>query len=64
MAIAEYYKDKKFYGAARQYYGYVQKDYPGTESAQQARNEYQKIANLPSEPAKKFEWLKFVFPED
>ena len=64
LAIAEYYKDKKYYGAARQYYGYVQKDYPGTESAQQARNEYQKIANLPSEPAKKFEWLKYIFPED
>ena len=64
LAIAEYYRNKKYYGAARQYYGYVQQDYPGTEAALQAKNEQQKIMDLPPEPAKHFEWLKTVFPED
>lgn len=64
LIIAQYYQGKQYYGSARQYYGYVQQDFPGTEAAKQAKEGYSQIASLPAEPAKHFEWLKYVFPED
>ncbi len=64
MVIAQYYENKKYYGSARNYYRYIQQDYPNTEIAGQAQVRGQAIAAFPSEPAKKFEWLKYVFPED
>lgn len=63
MAYAEYYENKKLYGAARFYYQAILKDYPGTAVAEQARAKLDKIADLPAKPPNRFAWLTQPFNE-
>lgn len=64
MVVAQFYDGKKYYGSAREYYRYIQQDYPGTEMAQHAQVRGQEIASFPAQPTDHFSWLKYVFPED
>ena len=64
LAIAQYYDNKKEYGAARIYYQYIIEDYPLTPTAQQARARLDQIRDEPDRPANRFKWLTDRFPED
>lgn len=58
---AKYYEREKRYGAARKYYSIVVNQYPMTPIAQTARADFEKIRELPDEPAKHFNWLLRIF---
>ncbi len=54
---AQYYQGRHCYGAARLYYNSVIDEFPGTESAQKAKAELEKIRNEPDEPPAFFDSL-------
>ena len=61
--MAEYYFERKEYGAARFYYDIVLKDYADTPFAPPARERLPKIAGKPRAPAQKLAWLVNLFPD-
>ncbi|GAB6166752.1 hypothetical protein JCM19992_27520 [Thermostilla marina] len=61
-AVGQYYDRRHYYGAARQYYEYVIREYPGTEAAQLASRRLAEIAGLPPKPPDRFAWLTRWFP--
>jgi outer membrane protein assembly factor BamD (BamD/ComL family) len=61
FALAEYYAQHKYYGAARMYYQGVIKDFPGTEKAREAQTRIEKIRNEPDSPPNHFKWLTDMF---
>lgn len=61
FARGEYYRQKKYYGAARIYYQSVIDEYPGTEKAKEAKARLEELRGLPDEPPKKFAWLTEMF---
>ncbi|HID77760.1 MAG TPA: outer membrane protein assembly factor BamD [Planctomycetaceae bacterium] len=60
-AMAQYYENRKLYGAARFYYEALIKDYPQTAVAQRARQRLGQIRDLPAEPPDHFRWLTSLF---
>jgi outer membrane protein assembly factor BamD (BamD/ComL family) len=60
-AMAQYYENRKLYGAARFYYQAILKDYPQTLVAGHARSRLEQIRGLPDEPPNRFRWLTDMF---
>jgi outer membrane protein assembly factor BamD (BamD/ComL family) len=60
-AMAQYYENRKLYGAARFYYRAILKDYPQTVVAGRARSRLEQIRGLPDEPPNRFRWLTDMF---
>ncbi|MGA2032775.1 MAG: tetratricopeptide repeat protein [Thermoguttaceae bacterium] len=58
---AAYYDKHKFYGAAREHYQSIIKEYPQTDLAQKARERMAQIRDEPDNPPKHFEWLTQLF---
>ncbi len=63
-AVAQYYDNKKQYGAARPYYRTILDKYPGTECARRARTRLQEIQNEPDNPPDYFKWMKGLFDHE
>jgi outer membrane protein assembly factor BamD (BamD/ComL family) len=61
FALAEYYAQKQYYGAARMYYQGVIDEYPGTQRAEQAKARFAAIRNEPDSPPSRFQWLTDMF---
>lgn len=61
FALAEYYSQKQYYGAARMYYQGVIENYPGTERAAQSKARMEAIRNEPDSPPNHFAWLTEMF---
>jgi outer membrane protein assembly factor BamD (BamD/ComL family) len=57
FALAQYYEQKKYYGAARMYYQSVIAEYPSTDRAKQARARLEAIRHEPDSPPNHFSWL-------
>ena len=62
--MGQYYDNKKYYAAARQYYKFLVDNYPRTVYAEQARDRLDKIRNEPDSPANHFKWLTQVFDHE
>ena len=63
IRMAEYYGDKKHYGAARQYYAQVLEKFPDTELAGQVRERLADISDEPDEPKQRLPWLLDLVPQ-
>ena len=63
VRMAQYYDDKKQYGAARQYYAQVIEKYPDTELAGQVRERLAEIGGEPDEPKQRLAWLLNLVPQ-
>jgi len=63
-AMAQYYENRKCYGAARYYYKAILRDYPQTEVALKATARLEAIQDLPDEPPNHFKWLTDLFPSE
>jgi len=61
--MAEYYDGTKHYGAAKQYYAEVIKDYPDTELATKARERVSQLASEPDVPIKPLGTIVDLLPE-
>ncbi len=61
FTLAQYYEQRKSYGAARMYYKSLIDEYPATEKAKEARTRLEKIRNEPDTPPNRFEWLNKMF---
>jgi len=59
--VAQYFERRGEYGAARYYYEIMQRDYPGTEVASQARERLAQIGDLPAKPPQRLPWLAAAF---
>ena len=55
------YERRSCYGAARFYYKCVMDEYPTTQKAKEAKEQFEKIRTLPDEPPKYFKWLTDLF---
>ncbi len=55
--VAKYYERRSCYGSARFYYKCVMDEYPTTQKAKEAKEQFEKIRTLPDEPPKYFKWL-------
>jgi TolA-binding protein len=64
LAMAQYYDNKKYYGAARQYYRSLIEQYSTTPAAQQARKRLDEIKNEPDSPPNHFVWLTRLFERE
>jgi outer membrane protein assembly factor BamD (BamD/ComL family) len=64
LAVAQYWDNKHYYGAARMYYKSVVEEFPQTYSAQEARQRLGEIKDLPAEPPNYFGWLDQVLGEN
>ena len=62
--MAQYYENRKCYGAARYYYRAILRDYPQTEVALKAGARLEEIRDLPDEPPNHFKWLTDLFPSE
>jgi outer membrane protein assembly factor BamD (BamD/ComL family) len=60
---AQYYDNKKQYGAAAQYYVAIIEEYPHTQFARQAAARLDEIRGERAEPVNRFEWLTRAFEE-
>ncbi|MEN6404866.1 MAG: tetratricopeptide repeat protein [Thermoguttaceae bacterium] len=56
-AIAQYYDQNKYYGAAKIYYKNVIDEFPATERAKQSQARMDQIRNEPDNPPDHFKWL-------
>jgi len=63
FARGEYYRQRKYYGAARIYYQSVIDEYPGTEKAEEAKARLEELRGLPDEPPRRFAWLTDMFEQ-
>jgi hypothetical protein len=62
--MAQYYDNKREFGAARVYYQYIIRDYPLTPAAHKARARLDQIRNEPDRPPNHFKWLTDLFPAE
>jgi len=62
-AMAQYYDNKKYFGAARHYYQAILKDFPLTQTARMAQSRLEEIKGEPDVPPNRFKWLTSLFPE-
>jgi TolA-binding protein len=62
MVMAKHYDGTKHYGAAKQYYSEVERKFPDSELAQQARERIAQISGEPNEPPKRLAWFVDLFP--
>jgi outer membrane protein assembly factor BamD (BamD/ComL family) len=60
----QYFDQKAEYGAAKQYFQVVLKDYGDTPFADNARTRMAELGGLPDVPPQRFEWLVDVFPDE
>jgi len=63
MAMAQYYDNRKCYGAASFYYKNIIAEYPNTPHAQTAAARMEEIKDKPAEPPNRFKWLTNIFPD-
>ena len=63
LRMAEYYDDKRQFGAAREYYGKLIEQYPDSELAQHSRDRLAQISDKPSKPPQRLSWFVELFPE-
>jgi outer membrane protein assembly factor BamD (BamD/ComL family) len=63
-AMAQYFQNRKLYGAARFYYQALIDEYPQTAMAGHARAQMEQIFDLPAEPPNHFKWLTDMFPSE
>ncbi|MBM4092473.1 MAG: outer membrane protein assembly factor BamD [Planctomycetes bacterium] len=61
--MAEFYRRRAEYGAARQYCEVIMKEYPDTPFAQKARESAGAFAGKPLSPPQKLAWLTDLFPD-
>jgi hypothetical protein len=61
--MAQYYRKRKEYGAARFYIDILLKDYGDTPFAEKAREEAGQIAGKPRVPPQHLGWLVELFPD-
>lgn len=61
---AQYFDQKAEYGAAKQYFSVVLKEYGDTPFAETARIRVAELGGLPDVPPQRFEWLVDVFPRE
>jgi outer membrane protein assembly factor BamD (BamD/ComL family) len=59
--VAQYFENRKLYGAARFYYQAIFDDFPHTVVAGQARARLEQIRDLPAEPPDRFKWVTGLF---
>ncbi len=62
--MAQYYDNKKQFGAARFYYGELIREYPLSQTARKARQRLEAIRDRPDNPPSRVKWLTDLFPED
>jgi len=62
--MAQYYENRKAFGAARYYYQGLIKDYPLTQYARQAQARLEQIRDKPDNPPNRFQWLTDIFPAE
>jgi outer membrane protein assembly factor BamD (BamD/ComL family) len=62
--MGQYYDNKKYYAAARQYYKFLLDTYPRTSYADLARTRLEQIRNEPDSPPNHFKWLTQVFDHE
>lgn len=60
---AEYYYNRKAYGAARFYYGNLVKQWPETQHAHMAQERLAEIKDFPADPPNYWGWLGKIFGE-
>lgn len=63
-AVAQYYDNRRCYGAAGYYYKGLVEDYPRSDIAQKARERLEQIRDYPAEPPNYFQWLTDAFPDE
>ena len=63
-AMAKYYDNRSEFGAARMYYGNVQKNYEETNLALESEDRLNHIATLPEAPKQSLQWLADLFPKE
>jgi outer membrane protein assembly factor BamD (BamD/ComL family) len=63
-AVAQFYEQKKYFGAARKYYAYILEKYPQTPFAEKARQRIEQIKNEPDVPPNYFKWLSTIFDHE
>jgi outer membrane protein assembly factor BamD (BamD/ComL family) len=61
---AQYYDNKKYYGAARYYYREVIKAHPQTKFAEMAQARLEEIKDLPADPPNRFKFLTDLFQSE
>jgi hypothetical protein len=59
---AQYYEQRKAFGAARFYYEIVQDEFDDTPFAEKSRERIGDLVGKPSKPEQKLQWLVNVFP--
>jgi outer membrane protein assembly factor BamD (BamD/ComL family) len=62
--MAEYFRAKAEYGAAKYYYSIVINDYSDTQFAERARSQTDSVVGLPEVPPQRFPWLVNAFPRE
>ncbi len=62
-SMAAHFDNIEQYGSAKFYYNQVQKNYPSTPIAEQARDRLLALGGLPDQPAPKLGWLVDLVPE-
>jgi outer membrane protein assembly factor BamD (BamD/ComL family) len=65
--MAQYFDNKKDYGAARYYYKFLIENYPRTQLADQARSRMDTLRDMnayPDTPTNHFKWLTRVFDRE
>jgi outer membrane protein assembly factor BamD (BamD/ComL family) len=60
-AMAQFWETKRAYGAARNCYEAMMKEYAGTQLADMARERFEAIKDKPANPANYFKWLTSFF---
>ena len=61
LTTGQYYEYRKYYGAARYYYGAVIREFPQSKAALAAKERIDAIRGLPDEPPDHFQWLTKIF---
>ena len=64
LAMAQYYDNHKYYGAARRYYNSVIENYSQTRPAEVARKRLEEIKGEPDVPPQRFAWLTRLFERE
>ncbi|MEK6247489.1 MAG: outer membrane protein assembly factor BamD [Planctomycetales bacterium] len=62
--MARFYDIKEFYGAAKDYYKRVIRDYPRTSAAKDAQARIAELQGEPDVPPHRLTWLSGLFPEE
>jgi outer membrane protein assembly factor BamD (BamD/ComL family) len=64
FSLAQYYDNRKEYGAARVYYDLVRREYKDTNLSLESETRLAQIGGLPEAPENSLQWLADMFPEE